>query len=222
MFFFDIDHVFFTVFGYPMSYLEFFGVVTGAAGVWLASVAHVWTWPVGLVNVILSFFLFYQVQLYPDMFLQVFYCVTTVTGWWSWKHPEAHEADRKNELKVSYLTRRDWLLWLPAVAVAVLLLGAFSSRLHVFFPAVFAKPSAFPYLDSFTTIASIAATFWMIRKKIECWYAWILIDIVSTYMYYVKDVKFYSLLYLVFCFLAASGAVNWLRIYRKYTEVVSR
>ncbi len=199
-----------------MSYLEFFGVISGIAGVWLASVANIWTWIIGLINVTLSFFLFYQIQLYPDMFLQVFFFVTSLMGWWQWLHPKENEADRKHELKVSFLTQSEWLMWIPATLVATLLLGTFAKNLHTIFPLLFSKPSAFPYLDSFTTIASITATFWMMRKKVECWYAWILIDAISTYMYYVKEVKFYSLLYFVFCFMAAAGALNWLRIRRSY------
>ncbi len=216
MHFFDISHPFATLWGYPMSYLELFGVITGIVGVWLASVANSWTWPVGIVNVVLSFFLFYQIQLYPDMFLQVFFFITSITGWWRWLHPNDYEADQKKELKVSFLTRNDWLIWVPAVVVLTALLGTFAKNLHTIFPVLFPKPSAFPYLDSFTTVASIVATFWMIRKKVECWYAWILIDVISTYMYFVKEVKFYSLLYFAFCFLAANGARNWLRIHRSY------
>jgi len=219
--FFDINHTFITVWGYAMSYLEFFGVLTGIAGVWLASIANVWTWPIGIVNVVLSFFLFYQVQLYPDMFLQVFFLVTSIMGWWRWLHPKANEADQKQELKVSNLTGADWLIWLPVTGAATLMMGTFARNLHIISPVLFARPSAFPYLDSFTTIASMVATLWMIRKKVQCWYAWILIDLISTYMYFVKDVRFYSLLYLIFCFLAAGGAVNWLRIRRSYHSQVA-
>lgn len=215
--FFHIEKTFINILGYSLSYLEFFGVISGVGGVWLASIAHVWTWPVGIVNVILSFFLFYQIQLYPDMFLQVFFLITSLIGWWKWLNPEKYEADQRDQLKVSFLSSKDWMTWGIVTLVATGALGTFAKYLHVLFPLLFSKPSAFPYLDSFTTVASIIATFWMIRKKIECWYAWILIDVISTYMYYTKDVKFYSLLYLLFCFLAANGAFNWWKIHQKYS-----
>lgn len=67
--FFDIDNIFFAVWNYEVSYLEFFGLVSGIAAVVLSALANVWSWPLGIVNVTLSFFLFFQVQLYPDMFL---------------------------------------------------------------------------------------------------------------------------------------------------------
>jgi len=78
---FSIDRIFFTVLGYPMSYIEFFGVMFGLAAVWLSAKANIWSWPIGIVNVILAFFLYYQIPLYPYMFLQVFFLVTSVVGW---------------------------------------------------------------------------------------------------------------------------------------------
>ncbi len=91
--FFDIDSIFFEMWGYPMSYLEFFGTIAGAVAVWLAARANIWSWPIGLINVTLFFFLFFQVQLYPDMFLQIFFFVTNVIGWWRWAHPKPFEED---------------------------------------------------------------------------------------------------------------------------------
>ncbi len=81
---FDIQNSFFKILGYELSYLEFFGTISGIIAVWLAARTNVWSWPLGLVNVTLSFFLFFQVQLYPDMFLQVFFFITNLIGWWRW------------------------------------------------------------------------------------------------------------------------------------------
>ncbi len=214
--FFDVKFIFFTLWDTPVSYLEFFGVLTGIAGVWLAAKAHIGNWPVSLINVTLSFFLFYQSQLYPDMFLQVFFFVSSGWGWWRWVHPKPEETDLKHELKISLLTPKEWITGSIATLIATILLGLFAQNLHILLPFIFRQPSAFPYLDSFTTVASIIATVWMIRKKIECWYVWILIDVISTYMYFVKDLRFYSLLYFIFCFLAIGGAIQWWRIYRGY------
>ena len=59
----------------------------------------------------------------------------------------------------------------------------------------------------------------MIEKRLECWYVWLVVDILSTYMYFIKDVKFVSAEYCVFCFLAGFGALNWTRIYRTYSTM---
>src|SRR5690606_1993895 len=108
--FLDIENIFFVVMGYPMSYVEFFGTLAGAIAVWLSARAQVLNFPIGLVNVVLFFFLFYQVRLYPDMFLYLFFFVTNLVGWWRWTHPQKFEEDKKRELRVSYMQRRQFLI----------------------------------------------------------------------------------------------------------------
>jgi nicotinamide mononucleotide transporter len=206
--FFDIDKILFTVLGYPMSYLEFFGVVTGALAVWLSAKANIWSWPIGMVSVALLFFLFYQVQLYPDMFLQVFFFITNAIGWWRWSHPEKGEEDRNSDMPIRQLL----LVSLGGIA-GTFLLGMLASNLSEWAPSVFSKPSAFPYLDSFVTVMSVFVTFLMIQKKVECWILWIIIDVVATGVYFAKGINFLGLEYLVFCFIAAFGLWNWMREY---------
>ncbi|MDW8331850.1 MAG: nicotinamide riboside transporter PnuC [Cyclobacteriaceae bacterium] len=216
--FFQIHNTFFELWDYPMSYLEFFGTVAGFVAVYLASRAHIWSWPIGIINVVLFFFLFYQVQLYPDMFLQVFFFVTNLMGWWRWTHPRPFEEDRKKQLKVSFMPRRQLLQVVVLGLTGTVLMGALASRLHEWFPVIFHKPSAFPYLDSFVTVMSILTTFLMIEKKIESWIIWIVVDAVATGMYFVKGIKFVALEYLIFCFIAAYGFRNWMMEYKRYQQ----
>lgn len=196
-----------------MSYLEFFGVVTGGVAVWLSAKANIWSWPIGMISVALLFFLFFQVQLYPDMFLQVFFFITNAIGWWRWSHPKKGEEDRNKELKVSYMPIKQLLLVSLGGIAGTFLLGMLASNLNDWAPSLFSKPSAFPYLDSFVTVMSVFVTFLMIQKKVECWILWIIIDIVATGVYFAKGINFLGLEYLVFCFIAAFGLWNWMREY---------
>jgi nicotinamide mononucleotide transporter len=218
MSFFDIDNIFFQVLGYPMSYLEFFGTVAGTLAIVLEAKANIWYWPVGLVNIILFFFLFYQVQLYPDMFLYVFFFITNLLGWWRWSHPEKMEEDRKHELRVSYMKPKQILIICFVGVAGTLIVGAFAGRIHEIFPGMFPKPSAFPFLDSFVAVMSVITTFLVIGKKIECWIFWILIDLIAMAMYFVKDIKLVAFEYLVFSVIAAFGLWNWIRQYRAYHQ----
>lgn len=214
--FFDHTSIFFTVLGYPMSYLEFFGTVAGAIAVWISAKANVWSWPIGIINVVLLFFLFYQVQLYPDMFLQVFFFITNLLGWWRWLHPKLGEEDKKLELKVSYLTTPWRFISIASIVVGTIIMGTAAANLNQWLPSLFSKPSAFPYLDSFVTITSIVAQYWMLHKKVECWLLWIVADVVATYLYFAKEIKFLGLEYLAFCFIAAFGFWNWSREHKSY------
>jgi nicotinamide mononucleotide transporter len=214
--FFQLSHTLFTVWGYGVSYLEFFGWLSGLAAVGLAARANIWSWPIGLINVTLSFFLFYQVQLYPDMLLQVFFFVTNIVGWWRWLHPKKNEADSRRQLRVSWMKPRQRMLLVAAGGGGTLLLGALASRVHLWLPAVFSQPGAAPYLDSFITVMSVITTFYMIEKKIESWIVWIVVDVAATYLYFVRDIRFYSLLYLIFTVIAAFGLYYWWREYKSY------
>lgn len=209
--FFNINNIFFTVLGYSMSYIEFFGTIAGAIAVWLSARGNIWSWPIGIINVTLFFFLFYQVQLYPDMFLQAFFFVTNLAGWWRWSHPTPLEEDKKHELKASFMATPTLLLLLFAGAIGTFAMGAFAENLHLQFPTLFSLPSAFPYADSFVTVMSIVATYLMVQKKAECWLIWLVVDVVATYMYFKKGILFVGIEYLVFCFIAAYGFYKWFK-----------
>jgi nicotinamide mononucleotide transporter len=217
MSFFDINNIFFTIWDYPVSYLEFFGLISGVIAVVLSALANVWSWPIGIINVVLSFFLFFQVQLYPDMFLQVFFFVTNLIGWWRWTHPQPYEEDRKHELRVSWMSRNEIIFVCSVGLIGTFALGLFAENLNALFPQVFTKPSASPYLDSFITAMSVITTFYLIQKKIESWIIWVIVDVIATYLYFSRDIKLYGLLYFVLTLLAVFAVWNWIREYRTYS-----
>jgi nicotinamide mononucleotide transporter len=58
MYWLSIENICCTLLGYPLSYVELVGTVTGLVSVWLAARANILTWPVGIINVIAFFILF--------------------------------------------------------------------------------------------------------------------------------------------------------------------
>ncbi len=214
--FFDIEKVFFTVLGYPLSYLEFFAVIFGLIAVALSAIANIWSWPIGIINVILSAFFYYQIQLYPDMFLMIFFSVTNLLGWWRWSHPLPGEEDRKKELKVSFMNRTPFILLLVGGSAGTYLIGTMAANLHEWFPLLFNLPSAYPFIDSFILVMSVITTFLMVQKKIECWIIWIIIDVVATYLYFIKEAKFFAVEYFIFTLIATFALWNWIREYKGY------
>lgn len=215
--FFDINKIFFTVLDYPMSYLEFFSVISGLIAVALSAKAHLWSWPIGLINVFLSAFFYYQIQLYPDMFLMFFFFVTNILGWWRWANPKPEEEDKKKELKVSWMRWKQFGLICLGGLVGTFLIGKLASNLHEWLPYLFNLPSAYPYADSFILVMSVITTFFMIQKKIECWIIWIVIDVVATYLYFLKGAKFFGVEYLIFTMIAIFALWNWIKEYKSYS-----
>lgn len=213
---FSIDTTLFTFLGYPMSYLEFFGTILNIWSVYLTAKRKVLSWPVGIVAVILFFILFYQIQLYSDMVEQAYFFVTGFYGWWAWTQVKAGETGKG--LKVLRASTRENVIYIAAIAIGTLALGSLMAQIHAFLPSLFTAPADYPYLDAFTTVMSFAATILMAQKKLECWYLWILVDIIGIGLYYVKDVKFIALEYVVFLVLAVSGLIAWKRALDRHAK----
>jgi len=74
MIFFDINNIAFTVLNYPISYVELIGTLFGFISVYLAAKANILTWSTGIINELFLFIMFFQIQLYADMFLQIYFC----------------------------------------------------------------------------------------------------------------------------------------------------
>lgn len=200
--FFDLNTIAFEVLNYPLSYVEFIGTLFGLISVYLATKANILTWGTGIVNELFLFILFFQVQLYADMLLQVYFFIVTIYGWYNWKN-----TPQKNSITTVNLSDRIWIIIL--IFFGTLVSGYFFSRIHLYLPQYFKIEAAFPYIDSLVLILSITATILLAKKKLETWYLWILIDLICIFLFFKKGILFLGLEYLLFLGLATFGLLNW-------------
>jgi len=204
--------VFFTVLGYPLSYVEFFGTVTYLWSVWLIAKRNVWTWPVGIVSVLLYLLLFYQIRLYSDALEQVYYLGACAYGWWYW----SRTCRASNVVTdVLFSTPRAMVGALAVTGVLSALLGYVMGRIHVWSPSMFPEAASYPYVDAATTMMSFTAMWLMARKRIESWIYWVVVDVVGIWLYFVKDVRFVSLLYVILLGMAIKGYAGWRKAFHK-------
>ena len=96
------------------------------------------------------------------------------------------------------------------------------SHIHIWFPKIFPEAASYPYLDALTTIMSLVAMWLMVRKHIESWVYWIVVDVIGIWLYFTKDVKFISLLYILLLFLAIRGLMGWINVKTKVQEINGR
>jgi nicotinamide mononucleotide transporter len=219
----DINAVFFTLLGYPMSYIEFFGTVFNIWCVWLAAKNRVLNWPIGIVGIVLYIFLFYQIRLYSDLFEQFYFLVMSFYGWWMWTRLDPEQAGGKNEkLKIKRNTKAVNIAYVAIILAGTFVMGHVMKNINLYLPAYFPEPASFPYLDAFTTVMSFAATILMARKKVECWYLWILVDVIGIWLYWQKGVKFIALEYVLFLVLATKGMLGWLKDLRKNNPALKK
>ncbi|MCT7952589.1 nicotinamide riboside transporter PnuC [Ancylothrix sp. C2] len=203
---FSVNNIAFTLWGYPMSYIEFIGTMLYLWSAWLVAKKRMLTWPVGIISVILYMALFYQIRLYSDALEQVYYLITSIYGWRRW-HISARYTDKI--LNFRYSSRRSMILYLGITIGLSLATGAFMSRINILLPALFPEVASFPYLDALTTIMSFTATWLMTQKRVESWCYWIVVDVIGIGLYYVKGVRFIALLYVLLLGIAINGLVSW-------------
>lgn len=209
----DINYILFKIGDYPLSFIELFGTIFGLLSVYWAARANIFTWPAGILNEFGFFVLFYQVQLYADMFLQVFFFAVTIFGWRNWQKNK-----QESEVRVSQM-RNNWrLYYLLILVVGTALLGWEMSQLHTQLPNYFPQKAAYPYPDAFTTMTSVLATFLLAQRRWESWLLWILVDIVAVILYTYKGIYVIAGEYVIFLVIASFGLYNWYKKYRQQKE----
>ncbi|MDR1544485.1 MAG: nicotinamide riboside transporter PnuC [Prevotellaceae bacterium] len=204
--FFDISNVFIKIFGYELSYLEFFAVITGLVSVYLASLEKVINFYLGIINFILYCVFFYQCRLYSMMTLQLIYCVINIYGIYSWtKRSKTQEG-----IKISTLKNRQRILLSLLVLAISAVWAYFVIQISAKFPENIEKP-AFPYIDALITVASVVAQILLTRKKIDNWAIWIAADFSSVILFCIIGSYFTAILYGCFCLIGIKAFVQWRR-----------
>lgn len=209
----NINTIFFTIWDYPMSYLEFFGTILNIACVWLVARKNILTWPIGIIAVILFGILFYQIQLYSDVIEQGYYLVTGFWGWFLWyklrQSKNTTPESTNDDISIRSATKQLIVLTLVAITIGTVALGYFMSNIHLIWPDLFPIAASYPYLDAFTTVMSFAAQLLMMYRYFENWILWIIVDVIGIWLYAAKGVVFVSMLYAIFLVIATMGLIKW-------------
>ena len=205
--FFDIHTIFFTLWDYPMSYLEFFGALVGAMATWLAARANVLELAhCGAASVLLFLLPVLSDSAVPRYVFAGVLFHHQPTGLVALDPPEcsgSRPTQRTSHYPVGRssacagVTGRAWwqrVCWVRSLRICI---SGFRS--------CSVSPALFPIWIRLLRVMSIIGTFMMIHKKLECWWVWLVIDIISTYMYFTKGVKLVGIEYAFFCLIAFQG-----------------
>jgi nicotinamide mononucleotide transporter len=209
--FLDVDNVFFTVLGYPMSYIELSATLLIVVYVLLITRKIVYAWPLGIFAFSLFAGLFYQVRLYSDFFEQFYYIGNCFYGWSVWLAARKKAEGGESEPDVSRTTAKGRLIAGVIIAAGGVSLGFTMSRIHNWLPVLFPQPAAYPYIDATATVMGFVAAGLMTHKKIEAWMLWICVNLICIWLYYARNVKFVAVLYIFFLALAINGLITWTR-----------
>ena len=176
--------------------LEILGVILAIAYLLLVTKENIWCWYCAFISSLIYVYLFWQVDLLMESMLSIFYVVMAIAGWLQWQYGgEAHHGLQIKTLKP----------WQHALIIITMLMLAV---LNGWFMQKYTE-AAWPFVDSFTTWASVLTTFMVIYKILENWLYWFVIDGISIYLYVDRGLYLTALLFLVYLIIVIFGFVSW-------------
>ena len=181
--------------------LEFIAVVTGIASVWFSKKENILVYPVGLVNTTIYVYLSINAQLYGEASVNIYYTIMSIYGWILWMKKD--QANHK-VLLIRHSTIKEWALHLLFFAGFYIVIYVALHQLQKNF-----APGAIPWADAFASATAFTGMWLMARKKVESWIWWILTNIASIPLYFVKGYVFTSVYYLVLLIIAIAGLAEW-------------
>ena len=153
-----------------MSPYELVGVLFGLLSVYLTVREHIWCWPTGIISVGAFAILFFDIKLYADMLLQIFFVVTSFQGWYYW----TRGGRAKTELSITLLSPQQRVLGAVGLVIAIIAVGALFDQY---------TDAHIPFWDAAASGTSVVAQLLLMRKKLENWYLWIAVDVLSIGIY---------------------------------------
>jgi nicotinamide mononucleotide transporter len=186
----------FVIFGETITVVEVIGFITGGLCVWAVTREWTWNWPMGILNNFAFIVLFVGAGLYADTALQVVFVVIGIYGWITWTR------GRDVVLPIRRASRRELLVGATLTAVATV---------GVAYLLAAETNSVVPWPDAFILTVSLWATWMQAKMIIEQWWVWIVVDVVSVPLYFIKHLNLTGILYLGFLALCIYGLVKWTR-----------
>lgn len=176
------------------SYLEIVAVILALFYVYLAARQNIWCWPCALLSTAIYTYLFWEVTLPFHVLLNVYYMLMAIYGWRQW------QGKSSQKLQVKSWPAQRHLLWISLLVIGSLLLSAGASSVF---------DEQYLYLDAFITVFSVFTTVLVAHKVRENWLYWIVIDLVSAYLFFAKGLALTGLLFMLYTFFAFYGYLQW-------------
>src|SRR5687767_9276191 len=181
---------------------EWVSAITQVLSVWYARKNNVLVYPIGIIGVLLAAYVYFFMvhpPLYADGALNIYYFGMSVYGWYNWvqKSDSTHFT-----YPISWCNRKE-------LGIGLGLFFFFWGLL--FFVLDRLTDSNTPILDSLVSASAVTAMWWMAKRKIENWLAWIFSNIVAIPLNFYKELMLFTVMYVLFLVLAWMGFVSWKR-----------
>jgi nicotinamide mononucleotide transporter len=190
--------------------LGFTASVTGMLSVILVAKGKISNYYFGIINVVIYGFISYNSKYYGEAMLNILYFLPMqIIGFMMWRRNNVN-IDESKEVKAERMTAKEIILWSVLSGIAVIVYGIILKKLN----------NTLPMADSFTTVLSVTAMILMVKRYIEQWIVWIMIDIVAIYMWlFIKSDYNITIMWTAYLVNAVYGLYNWAKLYRREREV---
>ena len=181
-----------------MSVLEFIAALFGVLNIVLIVKRSVWNFPAALVMVTLTAIVLWDVQLYSDAGLQLFFFIVNLIGWRLWLLHQGVEGD----VIVARLGMAGQMAWIVAALLAIWGWGWFMAM---------NTNASYPWWDASVAMLSVVAQILMTRRYINNWHWWVVVNLISIGLYWQKQLYWFTGLYVLFLGMAIWGLIEWRR-----------
>ena len=181
-------------------WLDILTTVLGLIYLLLEYRASIALWIVGIVMPAMAVYLYWTHGLYGDAGMAVYYTVAAVYGYAVWKFGSKKGQTKGEDMPITHFRRS---LIVPATAFFAVA-WALTYRVLVTY-----TNSTIPLCDSFTNALSFVGLWALSRKYIEQWLFWLVVDMISCYLYVTKGIPFKAGLYGLYSVVAVMGYFKW-------------
>tara|TARA_B110000240_G_scaffold7366_1_gene8147 strand:+ start:265 stop:855 length:591 start_codon:yes stop_codon:yes gene_type:complete len=180
--------------------LETLAVALGMSYLLLAMRENSLCWYCAFFSTAIYVYIFGDVSLYMESALNVYYMGMAVYGWLQWQKGGANHSG----VEIVRWTAKHHIICVLVILIASVISGYLLSV---------NTDARLPYLDSFTTWASVLTTVMVARKVLENWLYWIVINSVSIYLYIDRDLDQTAAMFTLYLVLSVLGYVAWKKNY---------
>jgi len=184
--------------------LEITAVIFGLLSVWFAKKDNILVFPTGLVSTFIYAYLLWQWELLGDSMINVYYFVMSIYGWYHWTRKKSGAI----EFPIATITHKEKttaLIIFVSTIIFVIIVYLYFNKFT----------NWYSYVDTFLTAIFFVGMWLMAKRKIENWIFWIIGDIVSIPLYFLKGYTFTSFQFLIFTIIAGYGYLEWKEILNK-------
>ena len=179
--------------------LEIIAASLGVISVIFAKNENIFVFPTGIISTVIYVYICYKFILYGDMVINIYYTLMSLYGWYIWSFKVSVD-----NIIISTSKAIDFLKGIFIFLSTIVII----SCVYMFFDRM---RYITDYLDIFTSAIFFTAMWLMANKKIEHWIFWIVGNMISIPLYYVKGLGFSSIQFTIFLILAIMGYKEWRR-----------